>query len=117
MPLPNLFADLPDSLPDERFEELICGDGFKLQRIVSTGHATPDGQWYDQNFDEWVVLLAGSAALRFEDEPEEVVMGPGDYLMIPAHRRHRVERTDETKPTVWLALHYQPKLPRSEAAR
>lgn len=108
MPLPNLLDDLPTSLPDERLDDLVRADGLLLQRIISTGQATPEGQWYDQESNEWVLLLAGSAALRFEDEPDEVVMCPGDYLAIPAHRRHRVEWTDETKPTVWLALHYQP---------
>jgi cupin 2 domain-containing protein len=107
--LQNLFDDLPDSLPDEKLDELVRGDGFKLERIVSTGQATPEGRWYDQDFDEWVVLLTGSAALRFEDEVDELAMRPGDYVLIPAHRRHRLEWTDETKPTVWLALHYQPK--------
>lgn len=111
MPLQNLFDDLPDTLPDERLDELVRGDGFKLERIISTGQATPEGQWYDQDFNEWVVLLTGSAALRFEDEVDELVMRPGDYIQIPAHRRHRVEWTDETNPTVWLALHYQPKHP------
>lgn len=90
-------------------DELFAGDDFKLERIISTGHATPEGQWYDQDFDEWVVLLSGSAAIRFEDAPKEVSMRPGDYLLIPAHRRHRVEWTDGTKPTVWLALHRQPR--------
>ncbi len=111
MPLQNLFDDLPDSSPDERLDELVRGDDFKLERIVSTGQATPKGEWYDQNFDEWVVLLTGSAALRFEDEVAELVMRPGDYILVPAHRRHRVEWTDETVPTVWLALHYQPNHP------
>jgi len=108
MQLQNLFSDLPGSLPDERFEDLVRGADFKLERIVSTGQASPDDQWYDQEFNEWVVLLRGAAALRFEEEPEEIVMRPGDYLLIPAHRRHRVQWTDPTQPTVWLALHYRP---------
>jgi len=111
VPLSNLYHDFPDSLPEEQFDELERGDGFKLQRIISTGHATPEGEWYDQDQDEWVVLLAGSAGLRFEDEPQEIVMRPGDYLQIPAHRRHRVEWTDLAKPTVWLALHHRPPQP------
>jgi cupin 2 domain-containing protein len=109
MPLPkrNLFADLPRSLLEEQFEDLLTGDGFKLERIVSTAHATPAGEWYDQDADEWVVLLRGSAELRFDGELQGVVMRPGDYVLIPAHRRHRVEWTDPGQPTVWLALHYR----------
>jgi cupin 2 domain-containing protein len=108
IPKKNLFADLPRSLPAEQIESLAVGDAFKLERITSTAHATPDGQWYDQDTDEWVALLRGSAGLRFEGDSNDVVMHPGDYLLIPAHRRHRVEWTDPHEPTVWLALHYRP---------
>lgn len=78
----------------------------RLERIVSTGHATPPGQWLDQDTNEWVAVLRGRAALRFEDEEGPRVLGPGDCALIPAHRRHRVEWTDPDEPTVWLALHY-----------
>ncbi len=104
----NLLADLPDVLPSERIEGLLEISGLRLERIVSTGQATPAGEWYDQESDEWVALLRGSAALRFEREPELLVMGPGDWVEIPAHHRHRVEWTDPAGPTVWLALHRQP---------
>lgn len=104
----NLFADLPSKLPEERFEALLEKNGLTLERIVSTGQATPPGEWYDQPRDEWVVLLRGAAVLRFEDEATERKLGPGDYLFIPAHARHRVEWTSETEPTVWLALHLPP---------
>lgn len=79
----------------------------RLERIVSTGHATPPGRWYEQPTAEWVAVLAGSAGLRLLDPEEEVVMGPGDALLIPARRRHRVEWTDPRRPTVWLALHFR----------
>lgn len=102
----NLFADLPTSLPEELLEPLVEAKAFRLERIVSTRHATPPQQWYDQERDEWVVLLSGSAGLRFEGEDDLLVLKPGDYILIPAHRRHRVEWTDSTVPTVWLALHY-----------
>lgn len=106
MSVPNLFADLPRTLPDERVDALVEAGRVRLQRIVSTGHATPAGQWYDQDTDEWVVVLRGRAGLRFEDEAEIRVLGPGDHVIIAAHRRHRVEWTDPGQPTVWLALHY-----------
>ena len=105
----NLFEPLPPPSPDEVFQELLCGGQFRLERIVSTGQATPQGQWYDQDSAEWVLLLSGSALLRFEDEAEPRQLGPGDWVNIAAHRRHRVERTDPERPTVWLALHYQPE--------
>ena len=102
----NLFADLPADLPEELSEVLARAPGVRLERIVSLGHATPDGEWYDQDTNEWVVLLRGAAALRFEDEPEPRVLNPGDWLDIPAHRRHRVEWTAPNAPTIWIALHY-----------
>jgi cupin 2 domain-containing protein len=104
--LNNLFADLPADLPQELFEVLARAPGVRLERIVSRGHATPDGEWYDQDTNEWVVLLRGAAALRFEDEPEPRVLSPGDWLDIPAHRRHRLEWTAPNDATIWLALHY-----------
>ena len=86
---------------------LLATGNFRLERIVSNGQATPPGEWYDQDTHEWVALLSGGAGLRFEDEAEPRVLRPGDYLLIPAHRRHRVEWTDPGTPTVWLALHYR----------
>jgi cupin 2 domain-containing protein len=102
----NLFADLPGQVPQELFEVLAQSGGARLERIVSLGHATPPGQWYDQDTNEWVVLLRGAAILRFEDEPDPHRLAPGDWLDIAAHRRHRVEWTAPTEPTIWLALHY-----------
>jgi cupin 2 domain-containing protein len=103
----NLFSGLPASLPEELFDVLLEGDTFRLERIASAGHATAAGAWYDQERDEWVLVLRGAARLRFEREPAPVELGPGDYVLIPAHARHRVEWTDPTQPTIWLALHYR----------
>jgi cupin 2 domain-containing protein len=110
MQLQNLFSNLPASLPTEAFDELVHGEGFKLERIISTGQSTPPGEWFDQSWDEWVLLLRGAATLRIEDE-QEIPMRLGDCLRIPAHCRHRVEWTDPTQPTVWLALHFAAPLP------
>jgi len=109
MDVGNLFAydGSTESSTEELIEELLDGGPFELERIVSTGQTTPVGQWYDQERDEWVVLLSGAARLVFEDEAEPIEMRPGDYVNIEAHRRHRVEWTDPTRPTVWLALHYR----------
>ena len=102
----NLLAQLPSATAQEAFETLLQADTTRLERIVSNGQASPPGFWYDQPQAEWIMLLSGSAGLRFADEAEVVVLRPGDYLNIPAHRRHRVEWTAAGVPTVWLALHY-----------
>jgi cupin 2 domain-containing protein len=104
--VPNLFANLPRTLSAERFDILLSSGRVRLERIVSTGHATPPGRWDDQDTDEWVVVLRGSAGLRFEGDDQVLGLREGDHLIIPAHRRHRVEWTDPGQPTVWLALHY-----------
>jgi len=101
----NLFAGVPPALAAERFDVLVERPGLRIERIVSTAHATPPGQWYDQDRDEWVVVLRGGAELRFEDQDAVVTLQPGDWVLIPAHRRHRVEWTDPREPTVWLAVH------------
>ncbi len=101
----NIFADIPGHLPEEIFSRIIENRNFRLERIVSQGHATPEGQWYDQEEDEWVMLLRGGAVIGFEDG-RRVEMAPGDHLLIPAHSRHRVESTAAGEKTVWLALHF-----------
>lgn len=105
--LNNLFQQIPDEIFQEITETLVQTGHFRLERIISAGQATPPGAWYDQETHEWVVLLTGSAGLRVEGELEVRVMRPGDYLLLPAHRRHRVEWTDPHQKTVWLALHFQ----------
>ncbi len=104
----NIFAAPPRPSDQEVFEELLRGGDFRLERIISTGQATPAGQWCDQEADEWVLLLSGGAALRMEGQPQPCELRPGDALHIPAHRRHRVEWTAPGQATVWLALHYRP---------
>ena len=104
--LANIFDALPKTLAGEAFEEILRRPGLRLERIVSKGHATPAGEWYDQEEHEWVLLLAGSAGLRIEGKEEVIVMRPGDYLDLPAHVRHRVEWTESTRETIWLALHF-----------
>lgn len=100
----NLFADLPPHLPQELVQTLLTAAQVRISRIVSHGQASPEGFWYDQDQHEWVVVLKGSARLRFEDGTVE--MKPGDFIDIPAHKRHRVEWTTPEEPTTWLAVHY-----------
>ncbi|HEV7438426.1 MAG TPA: cupin domain-containing protein [Methylobacterium sp.] len=101
----NLFANLDPAASEEAFATLASAPGLRIERIVSTGQESPPGFFYDQPHVEWVVVLAGSADLRFADEPSARHLGPGDYVLIAPHRRHRVNRTDASMPTVWLAVH------------
>ena len=101
---PNLFTDLPAGLPEELFTTLMQAPDVRIERIVSRGHQSPDGFWYDQPTGEWVVVLKGAA--RIELENKTVEMGLGDYLDIPAHTKHRVAWTTPDEPTIWLAMHY-----------
>lgn len=103
----NIYSNIPEELPSELSEEIIHNSSFKLERIISRGHATPKGQWYDQTEHEWVILLKGSAGIRVEGEAGIVVLTPGDYMHLPAHLKHRVEWTDPETETLWLALHYR----------
>jgi cupin 2 domain-containing protein len=100
----NLLSSLPDAEATERVDTLSTRPGLRIERIVSWGQASPPGFWYDQSEAEWVVVLAGAARLRFEDESEARVLGPGDWVDIAPHRRHRIEWTDPTVATVWLAV-------------
>ncbi len=103
----NLFAGIRiEDPPAEQFEELLSRSGFRVERIVSTGQASPPGFWFDQDIGEWVVLLSGAAEIQFEDDTEPRRMVAGDWINIEPHRRHRVNWTDPSQPTVWLAIHY-----------
>jgi len=102
----NLFSSVPTDLPDELIETLLQADMVRIERIVSRGHASPPGFWYDQPEHEWVIVLQGAARLRFEGEEQPVALRAGDYVNIPARRRHRVEWTTPDGPTIWLAVHY-----------
>lgn len=102
----NLLSALPFNFQEEQFENLLMSDAVRIERIVSNGQATAEGHWYDQALDEWVLLLEGSAGLLFEGDEHPIVLGRGDYLLIPAHCRHRVVWTDAGQTTVWLALHF-----------
>ena len=103
----NLFHPLPSDLREEVVETLVQASSVKVERIVSNGQRSPDGFWYDQPDDEWVVVLAGSARLRFEGDDPPLEMKPGDSILIPAHRKRRVDWTSPDEPTIWLAIHYQ----------
>ena len=103
----NLFADLPQHLPNELVTTLLDATNVRIERIVSHGHASPDGFWYDQDQHEWVMVLKGAARLRFEDDEQPVEMKPGDFVNIPAHKKHRIEWTTPDEPTIWLVVFYE----------
>jgi cupin 2 domain-containing protein len=108
----NFFEDIPDRLREEIFTTLVESGGVRIEKIISDAHASPEGFWYDQEENEWVMVLRGSAAIRFAMKDEEVlVLKPGDWVDIPAHVRHRVEWTDADDKTVWVAVFYQAKSP------
>ncbi len=102
----NIFSNIPCGLDAEQFVALAESPHLNLVRIVSTGQATPEGEWYDQASAEWVVVLKGRAALRFEDEGRDRILEVGDFVEIAPHRRHRVTWTDADAPTIWLALYF-----------
>mgnify|MGYP001560027459 CR=1 FL=1 len=104
--LKNIFADIPQNLNQELFETILWATSFRMERIVSYGHCSPKGYWYDQDENEWVILLKGSAGLLFENNGETIKLIPGDYVHIKKHCRHRVEWTDTGQETIWLAVHY-----------
>src|SRR6187431_1819756 len=104
----TLAGDLPNRpLPDEVVDQLVECQGLRIERIVSAGQTTPEGQWYDQDTDEWVLVIAGAARLRIEGEATDRELGEGDWILLPAHCRHRVTWTRAEPPTVWLAVHFR----------
>jgi cupin 2 domain-containing protein len=100
----NLFNDLPANLPEELLTTLVDSSHVRIERIVSYGHSSPEGFWYDQDQAEWVMLLQGAARLELEDRVVE--LRRGDFLNLPAHEKHRVAWTTPDEPTIWLAVHY-----------
>lgn len=101
----NLLAQIPAVLSGELVETLCQAENIRIERIVSRGHASPPGYWYDQQEHEFVLLVSGRARLAFADGTT-VDLHPGDWLNIPAHKKHRVEWTDPVRDSVWLAMFY-----------
>src|ERR1035437_4289037 len=102
----NLFNDIPPTLQNELFQTLAESGTVRIERIVCDGHATPPGEWYDQEWDEWGLLASGEAALLFDSDAVPLILKPGDHVLIPAGCRHRVEQTDSIQKTIWLAVHF-----------
>ena len=100
----NLFKNMPDELPDELVEILAESSSVRIERIISDGHRSGEDFWYDQDENEWVLLMAGSAVLEFE--ARAVKLAAGDHLLIPAHQRHRIQSTSAAEKTIWLAVFF-----------
>lgn len=101
----NLLSNIPVAIPDEIFEEVHSSTNVRIERIISQGHCSPENDWYDQEENEWVLVVRGEGVLEFEGG-EEVRLTAGDYMNIPAHKKHRVTWTDPDKETIWLAVFY-----------
>jgi cupin 2 domain-containing protein len=101
----NLFANLPVETKDELFTELLSRPGARIERIVSNGQSTQEDSPFNQAHDEWVLLLRGSASLWVDGDGEHD-LHPGDHILIPARRTHRVTKTAKDELTVWLAVHF-----------
>lgn len=102
----NLFTNLPSlSLDNEEFKTLLESDKIKIERIVSTGQNSPEDFWYEQEQNEWVIVLDGEAILSFENE-DDVILKKGDFINIPSYKKHRVKSTIKNSYTIWLAIFY-----------
>lgn len=99
----NIFEAIPQSLPEELVEVLHSNDAVTIERIVSRGHTSPEGFWYEDSRSEFVILLSGSATITFEDK--ECFLKPGDYIFIPSHCKHRVTKTSKMADSVWIAVY------------
>ena len=104
--MPNIYELSQEVYQLEKFEQIVSGKNIQIERIISTGQITPSGQWHDQELDEWVILIQGEAELSYADDTR-IKLKAGDYLLIPAHTKHRVEYTSIEPACIWLAVHGQ----------
>lgn len=102
-----LLSNIPEAQKSEAVWEILKDHSVRIERIVSQGHVSPPGFWYDQEEHEWVVVLSGQARVTIEGQQDAVTLAPGDALHLPAHIRHRVEWTDRLQPTIWLAVFWK----------
>ncbi len=105
--LRNIFSLIPAELSEELCETLVLANEIKIERIVSRGHTTPKSEWYDQDWDEWVLLLQGHATISYQDG-NKAVLQKGDFILFPAHKKHRVDFTSSQPDAIWLAIHFKP---------
>jgi len=106
MKLSNLFENIPSSIKTEKFEDILNMPNLRIERIISSGQSSPETGWYDQDENEWVIVVEGKAVLEFE-ESGAITLNKGDHLNIPAHTKHKVSWTDPNQLTIWLAVFYK----------
>lgn len=104
MKVDNLFAVPAEKIESEIFQKILETKNFYIEKIISEGNSSPEGFWYNQSTNELVFLLTGSAEIEFDNE--KIELNPGDYILIPSYKKHRVSRTDKYKKTIWLAIHF-----------
>ncbi len=105
MQIQNIYSNIPENLDQEIFERLAGNSGVVIEKIISNGQRSPQSGWYDQETNEWVLVLEGKAELAFKDQ-ETVILNKGDFINIPAHKKHKVNWTDSENVTIWLVVHY-----------
>jgi len=106
MELKNIFTDIPTDMKEEIFQTILSTDFIRIERIISKGQSSPENFWYDQNENEWVIVLQGKAIIKYDDS-SIITLKKGDFLLIPAHKKHRVEWTDPNDITIWLAIFFK----------
>ncbi|MFC1777127.1 cupin domain-containing protein [Pseudomonadota bacterium] len=102
----NLFESIPENISDEIFSALVQEENVRIERIISTGQSSPSSGWYDQNDNEWVMVVKGEAKISFENG-RVVLLKAGSYINLPAHTKHKVAWTKPDTETIWLAVHYR----------
>ena len=102
----NIFANIPNKIPEEITEILMENKNIRIERIISRGQKSSTDFWYNQDENEWIMVIKGSAKLKIENEPEEITLCMGDYINIPSHLKHRIEWTNPNEETLWLAIFY-----------
>jgi len=102
----NIFSSIPKDIPKELFETIVSSKEIRIERIISKGHITENNKWYNQDKNEFVIVLKGSAVIEYKNN-EMINLGIGDYLIIPARKEHRVAETSKKEETIWLAVFYQ----------
>ncbi|WP_337865277.1 cupin domain-containing protein [Ignavibacterium sp.] len=102
----NFLSNIPTNISQEIIETIISSEHIRIERIISMGHSSPENFWYDQLENEWVLLLEGKAMIKFDDE-SVITLHKGDYILIPAHQKHRVEWSDPEHRTIWLTIFFK----------
>lgn len=100
----NIFDEIIVDKNEESFFEIFKNDIIKVEKIVSNGQKSPENFWYEQEKNEYILLLDGFAILEFEDK--EIELKKGDCINICAMQKHRVKFTSQDEPTIWFAVFY-----------